>query len=85
MKTQAEILNDAIISLQIKSKQDLSLLRIQITNTKETLKPTNILKQTSVELVNFLKEEGNFFNNMLKIGMKKVGNKISIFTNRIRL
>ena len=85
MKTSEEILEDAIISLQTKRKQDLSLLKLELNNTKETFKLSNILKDTRVELVGFLKEEGNDFNEMLRISTKEITSKISKFANKIRL
>ena len=85
MKTSEEILEDAIISLQTKRKQDLSLLKLELNNTKETFKLSNILKDTRVELVGFLKEEGNDFNEILRISTKEITSKISKFANKIRL
>ncbi len=77
MKTQTEIINDSIVLLQTKQKQDLLLLKIQINNTTESLKPINLLKTARTQVLGFVKKEGNVFNRMIALGTKEIGYKIS--------
>jgi hypothetical protein len=85
MKSQLEILDDAITLLQTKQKKDLSLLKAQINTTKESLKPINLLKTATTEVVSFVKEEGNIFSKMVLLGTKEIEHKMSgvVAKNRI--
>jgi hypothetical protein len=85
MKTPVELLNDSIASLQHKQQQDLLLLKAQINNITERLKPTNLLKTAGEEVIGFVKEEGDIFSKMVVLGTKEIGHKISrtIAKNRI--
>lgn len=76
MKNQVEILDDTIASLQIKRKENLLLLKAQLDNVTESLKPTNLLKIAQKDIVNFVEHEGEVFNNMVKLGTKQISNKI---------
>lgn len=76
MKNQGEILDDTIGSLKIKKRHDLSILKIEINSITECLKPINILKTAKTEVIGFVKEEGNIFKNMSKIGTILIADKI---------
>ncbi len=85
LKAQVEILNDSIVLLQTKQEENLLLLKTQINNTTEILKPIYLLKIGRTEVFSFVKQEGDIFNKMVALAAKEINHKISgaVAKNRI--
>ena len=77
-KSKYEMLNDSIAALREKRQQDLVLLKAQINNVTEDLKPKNILKAIRTDAFNFVEGQANIFNRMVTISTKKIAEKITI-------
>ncbi len=75
MTNHSKQLDEQINLLRFKQVKQFDDLKQQLQTTGELLKPINILKNTAIEVMSFVKNETNILNKMVDIGISEIKNK----------
>lgn len=75
MTNHSKQLDEQINLLRFKQVKQFDDLKQQLQTTGELLKPINILKNTALDVMLFVKNETNILNKMVDIGISEIKNK----------
>jgi hypothetical protein len=82
MKMQTETLNEAILILREKRSKDLVLLKEQLHEIYESVKPINLIKSTVQEFTASPELRANIVGNTLGLGMGFLAKKLLVGNSR---